>query len=215
MSGGRGVEPLREALELVGRSDLAERCEGVSRLASHAGEDATHALVALLEEPSWYLRDRVVEALAERVGASAAILRVLHQGSWFARASACDALGRLAEPESLPHLLRQAEDRNVSVQKSAVAALVRVAGEAGDGPVARAIAALPAERRRRVTARIGHQAPRWIDELNEALAKLPAEAFAAATPAPAPVSGPAAGSDASTLVRFRKWLAGLPVGEGS
>lgn len=199
-----------EALALVGAADLDRRCRGVTRLAELTGDDATDALAGLLGERSWYLRDRVVEALGARPGSVPAIVRILDEGSWFARASACDALGRLGDPDAVPHLLRQLEDRNVSVQKSAVEALGRVAGRRGDDVVARGIAALPPARRRRVTARVGHQSPAWAEGLREAIGKLPDDAFVAA---PEPVTAPPArpGREAASIVRFRRWLAALPV----
>ncbi len=199
-----------EALALLAGSDLEDRCRGVSRLADLEDDEATVALARLLGEPSWYLRDRVVEALGGRPGSVPAIVQMIHEGSWYARASACDALGRLGDPEAVPHLLEQLEDRNVSVQKSAVEALGRVAARRGDEPVARGIAALPPERRRRVTARIGHQSPAWAEGLREALGKLPADEFERA-PEPAPIGPPSSGRDADSIVRFRRFLAALPV----
>lgn len=198
-----------EALALVGRADLDDRCRGVARLAELDDDDATQALAGLLEEPSWYLRDRVVEALAKRPGAVSAIARALRAGSWFARASACAALGRLGEPAAVPHLLEPLEDRSVSVQKSAVEALERLARRGGDETVARALAGLAPTRRRRAVARIGHQAPAWADDLRDALAKLPEGAFAVAEePAPAPAA--IRGADVDSIVRFREFLAALP-----
>jgi HEAT repeat protein len=198
----------------VQAADLGTRCQGVSRLAALVGAEATEALAHLLEEASWYLRDRVVEALGRRPGSGPAIVRVLREGTWYARASACDALGRLGDVDAVAPLVEQLEDRNVSVQKSAVEALGRVARRHGDELVARGVAALPPDRRRRATARMAHQKPAWAAEFVKVLAKLPDDAFAAAAPPVA--SSPSRDADVDSIVRFRRFLADLPVaGEDS
>ena len=106
-----------------------------------------------------------------------------------------------------------AHPANVSVQKSAVGALVQVAARGGDDAVARVVASLPPERRRRVAARIGHQAPGWVARLRDALGALPHEAYAAAA-SPSEPAKPRARPERDTeaIVRFRKWLASLPLG---
>ncbi len=203
-----------EARGLLDRSDLAERCEGVARLAELDDPRATETLVALLSESSWYLRDRVVEVLAGRPGAVAPLIEVLRRGTWFARASASEALGRQGDPAAIPDLIRQVEDRNVSLQKSAVEALGRLAESLGPKEVASGIAKLPATRRRQVVTRIGHQAPHRVKPIERALAELPPDAYREAEPSPdtppAKVSGPDEEAEAAALGRFRRWLASLP-----
>lgn len=203
MSGG-----LPEAMELLARADLADRCRGVEVLAALDGEAAAAALVALLAEPSWYLRERVVDALAARPDAAAPVRRVLREGPWFARASACDVIGRRADVEAVDELLVQVEDRNVSLQKSALRALRSLAQAHGSMGVARRVAALPAQRRRRVLARAGHQEPRWAAELERALAGVPAPEFGG--PEQERPARSAVGGTAAALVRFRRWLHALP-----
>ena len=203
-------EDLSAALRLLEDPDLSNRCEGVARLRALPGAAATAALALLLEESSWYLRDRVVEALESRPRADDEILRVLREGAWYARASACDALGRRGEASAVPEILGQLEDRNVSVQKSAVRALERIAASHGEAAVARPVAALPSDRRGRATARIGHQAPHWADAFTRSLRELPESAFgptAEERPSPSAVRG----SDREhRIARFRRWLGGLP-----
>jgi HEAT repeat protein len=187
-------------------TSLERRCERVQELSRTPGEEATGALVALLEDPSWYLRERVVEALAARA-ASPAARRVLRTGAWYARASACDVIARCPDPGAVDDLLEQIVDRNVSLQKSASRALARVAEAHGNDEVARRVASREGATRRRILARVGHQEPAWALELERALAGLPRAAFATSGPAvraPAPV--PAA--ETRALVRFRRWLAG-------
>jgi HEAT repeat protein len=178
----------------------------VEELSCTQGEAATDALVALLEDPSWYLRERVVAALAARA-ASPAARRVLRTGAWYARASACDVIARCPDPDAVDDLLEQIEDRNVSLQKSASRALARVAEAHGSQDVARRVAGREGPARRRILARVGHQEPVWALELERALAALPREAFASAGPVVrAPAPAPAA--EIRALVRFRRWLAG-------
>lgn len=202
----------RRARERIAAGELRDRCEGVAELAAIEGREVTRALAALLDDPSWYLRERVVEALAARPDAAAEVIRVLREGDWFARASACDVVGRTAETaaaDAADDVLAQVEDRNVSLQKSAVRALRRLAEAHGSLDAARRIAALPDHRRRRALARIGHQEPRWALELEHAMAGLPPEAFGAIDPDAALPAVPDPGAAERAIVRFRKWLAEL------
>ncbi len=189
-------------------AELDERCAEVAALADVPGEEAAARLVERLAHPSWYLRERVVVALGARADGGEPLARMLREGAWWARASACDVVARRADPALADALLAAMEAPSVSLQKSAVRALEAVGDAAGIARVATRIAALDAERRRRVTARIGHQAPHWAESLDAALAALPASAFA---PEPA-VTGPppAEDRDVRALVRFRRWLRGGP-----
>jgi hypothetical protein len=202
-------DPRKAARDRLSSDDLQERCRGVEALAAIPGEDVTEELATLLEESSWYLRDRVVTALATRPGALASIGVVLASGSWFARASACDVLGRTGDVGGIPDLLTQIEDRNVSLQKSAIDAVERIARTHGPEPVASALATLDAEIRRRVRARIAHQSPEWGATLDAAIERLPAGSI---EPASRVINtGMSSAQEVKALVRFRKWLASLPV----
>lgn len=204
------------AMELVRSKDLEERGRGVAQLADLPDPEAGQALVQLLEETSWFVRERAVEALAARPESPASILQVLNHGAWYARASACDALGRRCERVALPGLLLAAEDRNVSLQKSAVRALALLAQEHGMGLVAEAVAGLPGERRRRIVARVAHQAPHISAALDQALDAVPRERWASDSGIrrPPPRTAGSRGVETRTLIRFRQWLrAGLPLGD--
>ena len=185
--------------------DLAALVAEVERLAGATGEEAGEALAEHLGHPSWYLRERVVRALGSRTDAGPRIARALREGAWWARASACDVLARRADPSCLGEVLAAVEDPNVSLQKSAVRALAAIAGGVGVETVARGVAELAPERRRRVLARTGHQAPEWMTHLQAALDALPADVFARhpAEAAPLPASEAA---ETRALLRFRAWL---------
>jgi hypothetical protein len=206
------ADPRSEALVLLDAPSLEDRCRGVALLRDDPDPAAGVELASLLSESSWYLRERVVEALAARTEPVRDVLRVLDTGTWFARASACDAVGRRAEREALSGLLAAVEDRNVSLQKSAVRALERLADVHGVDCVARELAALPGERRRRVVARVEHQAPQWAQELDVALDRVPADRWSPDSGArrPPPPTTARRGLEARTLANFRQWLTALP-----
>ncbi len=176
----------------------------VERLGASAEPAATAALAQWLSHRSWALRDLVVAAIARRESCARYVVRVLEDGEWWARASACDVLARCPDVAMIPPLLRAVEDRNVSLQRSAVRALLAIARETGAHPLAEAIAALAPEARRRVAARLAHQAPHAVEELLAMLATLPVrleERDSSAT-------GAERGGDpeAEALRRFRGWL---------
>jgi hypothetical protein len=195
------VTPARVPRPAAG-GDLAALCAEVARLATAAGEDAAEELASRLAHPSWYLRERVVDALARRAGGAAGIARVLREGAWWARASACDVVARRGEGP-LDDVLAATLDPNVSLQKSAARALAALAARGGTARVAARVAALDAAHRRRVVARVGHQVPAWAPALEAELAALPA-----APAEPAPQVAPPEEEEVRALVRFRAWLRG-------
>jgi hypothetical protein len=118
-------------------------------------------------------------------------------------------LARKPDVAAIAALLRAVEDRNVSLQRSAVRALIAVAESSGVAALAGNIAQLAPGSRRRVLARIGHQAPHAIDELLLAMSAHPeprilGEQPAAVAPAPLP------DEETDTLRRFRNWLLERP-----
>jgi HEAT repeat protein len=207
------------ALAAAREGELEDRCAAVAALAAMPGETATRALVTLLEDASWFLRERVVAALVERPDALELVLDVLQGGAWYAKASACDVLAGLEERRALPVLIVQLGERNVSVQKSAARAIERLASRWGDDAVASEVARLASAERRRVLARLGHQSPAWKGRLEVELARLPAEVFVAEVEE-VPVARKGAAErggrtdEVEELRRFRRWLARLPVAGG-
>lgn len=186
-------------------SDLNALCAEVALLGADPRAEAAAELAARLEHPSWYLRERVVAALGAREDGAAEVLGVLRRGAWWARASACDVLGRRADLSCTEDLLSAVEASHVSLQKSAVRALEAVAERAGQAFLAERIARLEPDRRRRILARIGHQAPAWAAALHDALAAVPAASFTA-EPEGAPRVPVPEDAEVRVLVRFRRWL---------
>jgi hypothetical protein len=196
-------------------SDFAARCAEVERLAASRDAEAGEALARLLFDPSWYLRERVVEALGARDDAVHTLRRALREGEWWARASACDVIARRADAAALGDLVAGVEDRNVFLQKSAVRAIVAVAERSGLRVVAEGLAALDPARRRRLLVRVGHQAPHWVDSLAAELASLPPGTLAAASAEGAPSEASSEDDvEARALVRFRAWLDGAAAAPG-
>jgi hypothetical protein len=195
-------------------SDLAARCAEVERLAASRDAEAGEALARLLFDPSWYLRERVVEALGARHDAEGTLRRALREGEWWARASACDVIARRADAAALDDVVAGVEDRNVFLQKSAVRAIVAVAERSGLRFVAERLAALDPTRRRRLLARVGHQAPHWVDTLAAELANLPPGRLAVASAEGGLEASSEDDVEVRALVRFRAWLDGAAASPG-
>lgn len=207
-------ESLEDARALLASGDLDERCRGVTALQELGTPQAGEELVGLLAQSSWFLRERVVEALVAHGDPPVEVMRVLSSGTWYSRASACDVLGRRGDRGALPGLLAAVEDRNVSLQKSAVRALEQLAERYGLACIAEGVAALPGERRRRIVARVGHQVPDWAHELDAALDDVPEERWSSESGLrrPPALAATNRGVEARALTRFRRWLAGLAAG---
>jgi HEAT repeat protein len=116
--------PRDRLLDALRHGDLEAKRAGVSDLLRRKSESSAAALVALLESPSWYLREQAVIALSE-MGPLAVepLAQRLDSGLWYTRAAAIRALGRLG---SVPHLARfvaMLEDPNGTVQAACLASI--------------------------------------------------------------------------------------------
>jgi HEAT repeat protein len=186
---------MQRARELLESTNLAERAQGVDALAGMRGREATDALVGILHESSWLLRERAVRALAEREDVLEPTLQALKAGNWYTRASGCDVLGRGGDARALGALLTQLLDRNVSVQKSAADAIRRLTETHGVEPLAREIEGMATAPRRAAMARLAHQCP----ELTPTL-------FAALPPLAASSGDEDPTEEVAALRRFRAWI---------
>lgn len=184
-------------------ADLAERARRIEALAGEPGPESALALAEALHEPSWYLRERAVAALSRRSDGLDAVIAVVGAGPWFAKASGCDALGRIGDARALEALVARLLDRNVSVQKSAAEAVRALVELHGFPPLVRALESLAPPGRRATTARLAHQVPDLAAQIALSLS------------ASAPVGGGAdSEDDVAALRRFRAWLTTLsPRGE--
>jgi hypothetical protein len=109
---------VQEALNARG---LAGKRDYVRSLEQRRDAQALTLLVECLSDESGYLRELAETALAKlgEPGAGPALLPLLKQGLWFARASAARALGKMVYMAGLGALLEQTEDRVESVAREA------------------------------------------------------------------------------------------------
>lgn len=156
-------------------------------------------LAELLRQTSWSIRERAVAALAARADALGPTIAVVESGPWFAKASACDVLGRLGDAAAAACIARALLDRNVSVQKSAARAMESIAEKHGDAAPVRALAELTPAERRAAAARLTHQAPGLAVTLATSLARL-----APSSPEETPAED--SGQEIAAIRRFRAWI---------
>jgi HEAT repeat protein len=129
---------------------LAGKREYVRSLEQRSDAEALSLLVECLCDESWFLRDLAEEALL-RLGERGApvLVPLLGQGLWFSRTSAARVLGRAAHRPAVPPLLRLADDANATVAEAARDALAEIGRGGGAISLARGLASLTPELRRR------------------------------------------------------------------
>lgn len=129
---------------------LAGKREYVRGLEQRGDAEALALLAECLCDESWYLRDLAEEALL-RLGERGApvLVPLLAQGLWFSRTSAARVLGRTAHRPAVRPLLRLADDVNATVAEAAREALGEIGRGGGAISLARGMAVLPPEVRRR------------------------------------------------------------------
>jgi hypothetical protein len=129
---------------------LAGKREYVRGLEQRSDAEALSLLVECLCDESWFLRDLAEEALLRLGDRGAAVLvPLLGQGLWFSRSSAARVLGRTAHRPAVPGLLRLGDDANASVAEAAREALTMIGRSGGAISLARGLAHLAPEVRRR------------------------------------------------------------------
>src|SRR5262252_4402624 len=125
-----GAGKVHEALNARG---LAGKRDYVRSLEQRRDPQALTLLVECLSDESGYLRELAEAALANlgerEPQAGAALLPLVKQGLWFARASAARTLGRMAYAAGAPALLELVEDRVDSVAREAENALLALAAK--------------------------------------------------------------------------------------
>jgi len=137
---------------------LAGKREYVRSLEQRGDAEALALLVECLCDESWYLRDLAEEALL-RLGERGApvLVPLLEQGLWFSRTSAARVLGRTAHRPAVQPLLRLADDANATVAEAVREALGEIGRSGGAISLARGLAVLSPEMRRRRTDEIRHR----------------------------------------------------------
>ncbi|RKX70546.1 hypothetical protein DRP53_04710 [candidate division WOR-3 bacterium] len=109
-------------------NSIERREEAFQKLSLLPERDRIDLLFSLLEDPSWYLRERAAQRIAtygERV--IDRLMDLLKGGVWFTRAAAALALGELGLERSLPVLTELLKkDRNRTVIKEVTRAIGRI-----------------------------------------------------------------------------------------
>ena len=116
-------------LKILQSDDIERKLKVLEKLDGVNDKDCIKILIKTLEDKSWCMREKAAQKLAtygSRV--SSRLKRLLKKGYWYTRASACLALGEIADLNALesiiPLLLR---DENPTVQKEATDALAKMA----------------------------------------------------------------------------------------
>lgn len=120
----------------------------VRTLGKNPSDEARAALLELAHSTSALTRMAAVEAMADRNdrGLSATIAARLEDPAILVRAAACDALGRLGDPDTLPDLDRALADptnhyrgQSLWVRRRMVEAMGLIGTDAAVAPLARAL----------------------------------------------------------------------------
>lgn len=97
----------------------------IDRMRSRPSGEAIPKLIELMQDESWYLRERAGDALASfGEEASPAVEELLRGGLWYTRAAALRVLGKIAAPRSLRFLLDMVSNPNRTIAESAARALI-------------------------------------------------------------------------------------------
>ncbi len=97
----------------------------IDRMRGRPSGEAIPKLIELLQDESWYLRERAGDALASfGVEAAPAVEGLLRAGLWYTRAAALRVLGKVAAPRSLCLLVDMVADSNRTIAETAARALI-------------------------------------------------------------------------------------------
>jgi len=97
----------------------------IDRMRGRPSGEAIPKLIELLQDESWYLRERAGDALASfGVEAAPAVEGLLRGGLWYTRAAALRVLGQIAAPRSLCLLVDLVGNSNRTIADTATRALI-------------------------------------------------------------------------------------------
>ena len=138
----------REAELLRGAGDTRHKRAMIGDLLRERGMGALPALVELLSNESWTVRDATAQALAS-LGPSVIphVLVRVESGLWYCRAGAAQVLGAVGGPECIGPLLGMLLDSNRTVNMAGLEALGQIVRRGGAASVARRMFALSAAQR--------------------------------------------------------------------
>jgi hypothetical protein len=105
--------------------DLEVARRYIEQLEKQSAEEAVPRLAEILEDESWYLRERAGSALAGfGIEAAPAVERLLAGGLWYTRAAALRVLGRIAAPPSLLRVIAFLREGNQTIAEEAARAVL-------------------------------------------------------------------------------------------
>jgi HEAT repeat protein len=116
-------------MKILQSEDIERKLKVLEKLNGVNEKESIKILMKTLEDRSWCMREKAAHKLAAYgTRVSARLSRLLRKGYWFTRASACLALGEIADMKTLgPIVALLLSDNNPSVQKEASAALAKLA----------------------------------------------------------------------------------------
>lgn len=152
---------VRDGGHLVRTLNLEAKKRRVAELRVSSEPEAASALVELLRDDSWFVRDLASAAVVER-GRSlgGAVLSVMMSGLWYSRAAAALVLGRIGAVEVAPAVAALLHDGNRTVREAGYDALILLASAGGEHAVALGVRTLETGLRARFLdeARVRHPA---------------------------------------------------------
>ena len=116
-------------LKILTSDDVERKLRLLDRLDGVNTKDSVKILIKMLEEKSWVMREKAALKLAAYgPKVSLRLKRLLRKGYWYTRASACLALGEIADMHMVgPIVTVLLNDENPTVQKEASNAILKLA----------------------------------------------------------------------------------------
>lgn len=116
-------------LKLLKNADINKRLKIFERLDEIPESDRQKILLKILEDGSWFLREKASTELAKSgTKVVPRLVRLCHKGHWFTRAAACRTLGEIADLNALETVvLLLLKDKNPTVIKEARTAFIKIA----------------------------------------------------------------------------------------
>jgi HEAT repeat protein len=116
-------------MKILKSDDVEKKLKLLEKLDGVDDKESIKILIKMLEDKSWCMRERAAHRLASygpRV--CTRLQRLLTKGYWYTRASACIALGEIADLQTIESIvLVLLRDENPTVLKEASDALVKMA----------------------------------------------------------------------------------------
>ena len=123
--------------------NLEAKKRRVAELRTSLDPAAASALVELLRDDSWFVRDLASLAVVERGRVLAgAVLDVMTNGLWYSRASAALVLGQIGAIDAAAAVAALLRDGNRTVREAGYDALILLASGGGERAVALGVRAL-------------------------------------------------------------------------